>query len=163
MPLTRAQAESVLVARCGLMIDRVRLSLGPTYTIATDPSPRPVLSDPLALSARSLNLALANPTTVVDADLAPLLASADVAEFLDVAELRVIGTCLRNWAKVDQQAGIDRQSLGQLLAEWRQQYRDKLEEVKSLYGYGLQGLAAGVIDLGFEATDDPAALNQLFS
>jgi len=145
MPLTRAQAETLLVARCGKLLAAV--GLDGTTVDGTNAA----LTDPLAEALRSLAIAPASPAAVTTQDLAGV-ADASVPQLLDVAELRALETALANWTDPDQVAGQDnRQDLGRLRDSLEKTVARKSERARSLYGYGVDATAsAGILTLGFQ-------------
>lgn len=85
MILTRAQAEAVLVNRCGPFLEAAGLAV---TTVGTNADLDDILRRTLALMGYA-------PTTIVtaDADLIDLSTSALIEEFLDRAEVRALETC----------------------------------------------------------------------
>lgn len=85
MTLTRAQAEAVLVNRCGPFLEAAGLAV---TTAGTNADLNDVIRRTLALMGYA-------PATIVaaDSDLALLITSDLVEEFLDRAEVRALETC----------------------------------------------------------------------
>lgn len=154
--ITRAQAEKILVHRRGTVLARV--GLNGTTIDGTNAD----LADPIAYATRQLGLGVADPTNPQDADLAAIQPT-DTDQFLEVAEWRVLASCLGNWGKVTQQAGTDKQQYTDLLTELRQQLSQKGEELKQQYGQGLMAPTAGSIDLDINTQDDTVTLGKLFN
>lgn len=106
--------------------------------------------DPLAYSARILGLALADPTTVVDADLV-LVTQAQLDQFLDVAEVRALENALQNHALFDQSIGLASQKLSQLRDSIEAAIDRKTKLLMANYGIGLGTAVSGSIPLDFAA------------
>lgn len=153
--ITRAQAEKILVRRRGTVM--VRVGLDGTTISGSNAD----LADPIAYAVRQLGLAVADPSNPADTDLGAIQPT-DTDQFLDVAEWRVLASCLGNWGKVTQQAGTDKQQYSDLLAELRQQLKQKADDLKLQYGQGLMSLQSGGIDLDIVSQDDPVTLTKLF-
>ncbi len=151
MPLTRAQAETLLVARCGKLLAAV--GLDGTTVDGTNAA----LTDPLAEALRSLEIAPASPAAVTTQDLAGV-DDASVPQLLDVAELRALETVLGNWTDPDQTAGQDnRQDLGRLRDSLEKSLARKSARAESLYGYGKDTtVEAGLLTFGFQSRVETA-------
>lgn len=148
MAFTRAQIETLLVRRCGKRLALVGLDG------ATADGTNADLADPIRAGLASVGVDAADPTDPTDADLAAV-ASADLPQLLDVAELRALESALGNWDLCDEQAGTDKQDwakVGELLQKQIQALRDQLRD---LYGLGAPGLSIGLVDLNFAESGDP--------
>lgn len=95
MSLTRAQAEAMLVRRCGRWMSRAKMAVVTDGTNAD-------LNDPIRLALQAMGLAVADVTSVSDADLVALdVATTKLDEFLDRAEVRTLESVLGNMSDPD--------------------------------------------------------------
>src|SRR5215469_7613859 len=117
MTITRAQCEVILTRRRGLVMTRIGLDGTTTSGANLD------LGDPIAFAIRQLGYGVTDPTNPADADLAPV-DQTTIDELLDVAEWRVLLSCLGNAARVTQQGGTDKIDYTDLITELRQQFKD---------------------------------------
>lgn len=149
MAMTRADAESVLIRRCGKML--VAAGLDGTTIDGTNAD----LADPLGVALRHLGFSPAGLTSVTTADLSSIDAS-NVVEFLDVASLAAMRAALNNWAEPDQVAGQDnRQDLGKLRESLRATVKAEEDRLADLYNYGVAaGVAAGTLTYGFQTREE---------
>lgn len=142
MDLTRADVEAELVNRVGAdLLARLGMS-------AAADGANPDLNGPIAASLRTLDVTLASPPTVADADLVPLAATA-ADQLYDVAELRLL-MILANRAAllVDQQIGTQsRISLAQIARELELAITRLERRVDRLYGVGRGVLTTGMMTL----------------
>ncbi len=108
--MNRADAEAVLIRRCGAVLMAVGLD-GTTVTGANAD-----LNDPLWFSLQRLGYGIISISLVADADV-EAVALDDQAPFLDIAELRTLDTALNAaTGLVDITVGPRRESLSQLAA-----------------------------------------------
>ena len=143
MAATVAQVKSVVMGRAGRQLALVGLGDAD-------------LDDPIRSALGSLGLAPAGLAPVADADLAAV-GPAMLAALVDLAELRALESVLGNWTEPDQVADTDNsQALGKLRDSLEKTVARKRLQVERAYGIGLPELAAGVLDLGFAETVDPA-------
>jgi hypothetical protein len=144
---TRAQVETILVARCGALLRRVRLD--GTTVDGTNAS----LADPIAAALRKLGIAVADPT---DPDTVEVEGADDddLEELLDRSELRTLETILGNWDKPDQQQDADRQDWGKLLALLRERIKQLRGRISTLYPDEGEEPTAGLVGFDFQATED---------
>ena len=150
MPITRVQVEQVLLDRCGKKLAIVGLDAAP------DGGARPGLSDPIASALAALNVPVADFSRVADGDLAALVPG-QIPALLDLAEVRALESVLGNWDECDQQADTNNQQmLGKLYDSIERTVARKRLQLERQYGFGAAELAAGVLDLGFAETVDPA-------
>ena len=149
MAMTRAEAESVLIRRCGKML--AAAGLDGTTADGTNAD----LSDPLGVALRHLGFSPASLTTVATSDLSAVDAS-NVVEFLDVASLAAMRAALNNWAEPDQTAGQDnRQDLGKLRESLRLTVAAEEKRLADLYNYGVaSGISAGTLTFGFQTREE---------
>ena len=137
MAITRAQAEQLLVSRCGPMMAAADMAI--TYAGANAD-----LNDPIQWSVTELDGTVSDVTAVADADLATV-DSDDQRYIADVAELRLLDNILTNLMLVTISTGPRSQSLDQLAARL-QVRRDKLEEqLDSVIGLNAAGISTGWI------------------
>lgn len=146
MTLTRASVESVLIRRTGTLLTAASLD-GTTISGSNAD-----LNDPIASALRQCGLTVANIGNVADSDLAAL-ADSDIDKLLDLAELRVLESCLGNLDLVDVKAGPIEEKLGQVGARLEAAITRKRTAITRTYGIGLGTLSAGLIDLGFQQQD----------
>lgn len=146
MALSRAQAESILIRRGGTLLTAA--SLDGTTVSGSNAD----LNDPLASALRQCGLTVANIASVADSDISAL-ADTDIDKLLDLAELRVLESCLGNLDLVDVTAGPIKESLGQLGSRLEAAITRKGRAVEKKYGIGLGTLSSGLIDLGFQQQD----------
>jgi hypothetical protein len=125
MSLTVAQAEAILIRRRGPAMVACDLdgTGSSTWSPAADTSPRAYLADPLAKAFRTLGFQAADPLAPVDADLATLVFT-EIDPFLDVAELRLLETCIGNYPDVDYTEGG---SAGRKLQQLREDLQKQLD------------------------------------
>lgn len=149
MAMTRAEAESVLIRRCGKMLDAA--GLDGTTVDGTNAD----LTDPLGVALRHLGFSPAGLVTVTDSDLSGVDDS-NVVEFLDVAALAAMRASLNNWVEPDQIAGQDtRQDLGKLRESLRTSIGAEEKRLADLYNYGVaSGIEAGTLTLGFQTREE---------
>ena len=146
MTLTRAQAESILIRRCGKLLTAAELD-GTTVSGANAD-----LNDPIASALRQCGLTVANIASVADSDLTAL-ADSDIDKLLDLSELRTLESCLGNLDLVDVADGVLKESFGQLGARLERAIERKRTAITRTYGIGLGTLSSGLIDLGFQQQD----------
>lgn len=156
MPITRLQIETLLVGadavsgRAGRIAVKARLYAAANVTVGAIAS----LADPIGEALRSLAVYAADPTDPTDDDLA-VVESTDFGQLVDVAELRLLESCLGNWDRWDETAGADSQAQGKL-GELLQKRIDELrKKLLALYGYGDRAFGVGVLGLDFQEPDDP--------
>lgn len=122
MSLTVAQAEAILIRRRGPAMVATDL-FASDAALASSTTPRAVLADPLAKAYRTLGFQAADPLTVVDSDLAVLVFT-EIDPFLDVAELRLLETCVGNFVDVDY---TEVSSAGRKLQQLREDLQKQLD------------------------------------
>lgn len=150
MPLTRANVETILIARCGRLLTLSGLNG------TTQDGTNVALADPIRQGLSSVSIVTATLGIVADDDLA-MVDSTTIDEMLDVAELRALESCLGNLDQPDQMADTNNE-------QWLGRLRDSIEKtvarkqalLQKQYGVGLGSLSTGVLDLGFAETIDPA-------
>lgn len=149
MALTRAEAEGILIQRCGKML--AAAGLDGTTVDGTNAS----LTDPLGVALRHLGFSPAGLVTVTTSDLSGISAS-NVVEFFDVANLAAMRNALNNWTEPDQVAGQDnRQDLGKLRTDLRATVEVEEARLADLYNYGVAlGIAAGTLIYGFQTREE---------
>jgi hypothetical protein len=145
MPLLVADVQAALAGRCGGLVASAGLDAAPSS---------PAWLDPIASSARELNLTLASPLTVVDADLAGV-PNGRVSQLVDVAELRALESALGNYSRVTQAVGLGSQALGEVRVGLEAAITRKAKYVAEKYGVGRGSLSLGTVSLGFNAPIGP--------
>jgi hypothetical protein len=128
MPITRANADSVLVDRLGKLLVRVgKYDVAVNGPLTAPPSPVSCLNYPLGSALRQLSLYPATFAAVSDGDLAPL-PDTSIERFLDLATLYTL-TAVRGWCdEVDETKGMDSEKLSQTatltdkMIQWWQDY-----------------------------------------
>jgi len=126
MTLTRANAETELVSRAKGKMELVGMAVTVVGTNAD-------LNGPLSTALRKMGLAPASPITVTDTDLANLT-DADIDEYLDRAELRLLENIHRNYTLVDIKSGPQDEKLSQLAAQLEKSIELLSAKIKSEYG-----------------------------
>lgn len=148
MDITRAELESVLVARRGPML--VAAGMATTY-IGSNPN----LNDPLGYAIRYLGGTVASIATVVDADFSTLPDSATVDGVLDVAELRLLRSLKGHLDEVDSRVGPLSVSLSQLARSVQEDIEELSKLVLRKYGVGSTMVEVGLLTLNFADHNDP--------
>lgn len=143
MTLTRAAVETILTRRVGQRMAAAGLD-GTNHDGGNDD-----LNDAIWLALDTLGYAVADISNVVDADLTPVT---NVAQLLDVAELRTLESIQGNLAKVDFTDGAS-YSLNQLSLQVDRLIADKRKMLQQQYGIGLGTLTGGVVGLDFQGSN----------
>lgn len=107
------------------------------------------LVDPIVSALLSMSITPADISDPADSD----LASADVAEFLDRAELRLLENILGNYDMVNISEGPRSESLSQFADALERLIDRKQKKVEADYG-ALDSLSGGVIVHNFQAKAD---------
>ena len=126
MTLTRANAEVELVGRAKGKMELVGMAVTVVGTNAD-------LNGPLASALRKMGIAPASPITVTDTDLANLT-DADIDEYLDRAELRLLENIHRNYTLVDIKSGPQDEKLSQIAAQLEKAIETLSAKIRSEYG-----------------------------
>lgn len=142
MSVTRANVESILVARCGALMEAAGMDGSTIDGTNTD------LSDPIGYSLRQAGYTVTNVAAVANADLSGLAAD-DYDQVFDVAELRTLESVLGNLDDVDIKLGPRSESLSQLAKGLETRIQRLQAKVEREYGVGASVLQAGVIALDF--------------
>lgn len=142
MSLTRATVETILIRRCGQLLEQCGLDG------VTSNGQNADLNDPIGKAVRTLGYAVAYAAFVDDGDLSAV-ADDETDALLDVAELRVLESCAGNLTTVDITIGPRSESLGQLGARLEQRIAAVRARVLADHGIGLGTLNADVITLDF--------------
>lgn len=140
MTITRAQAESVLIRRCGKWLTMAGLD-GVTVNGTNND-----LNDPLGYALRQMGINPANISSIADSDLAGV---DDIDRLLDLAELRTLKNIQQNYDAVNLSVGGRSESYSDFANRIEAAIKRKQEEIESVYGLGLGSLEAGVIQLDF--------------
>lgn len=103
---------------------------------------------------RSLGFAPASPVAITNADLLAI-ADSSMPQLLDIARLVTLQNVLDNLADPDQTSDTDNtQAHGKFYDSLEKTVARLQKRAERAYGYGLGGIWAGVIDLGFQETLD---------
>ncbi len=140
--MLRSDLEQVVIHRCG----KLMLAAGLNGTAG---GTNPDLTDPLATALRATGYPLRSPVAVSDADVATL-ASSDVDQVLDRAEVRVLENTLGNLDLVSTEAGPLKQALSDLGKRLETLIATKQKRLEVRYGADAPTLTAGVVDLDFQ-------------
>lgn len=140
--MTRTQAETVLIARCGKLMTACGID-GATVN-GTNAS----LTDPLAWALRQAGYSPAAFGTVTDADLAGVQDS-DTDKLIDLAEMKALENALGNFDATDISVGPRSESYDQIRAGLEKMLNRKQANIMRLYGVGIGTLQAGVIAYDF--------------
>jgi hypothetical protein len=150
VPYTRAQFENDMVRRCGRQMAYAHLDATTVDGTNID------MNDPLCVAMGSLGYPVADPSHVTDADLLRV-GPGDVGQLKAVGEWRCLESVLGNRASPDQMADTNNQQWhGSFWAELEKRAARLKADLEKQYGVGLAPIEAGVFDLGFAATTDPA-------
>jgi hypothetical protein len=136
MPLTRADVESVLIARCGAALAVV----GMNGTLADGTNPD--LSDPIRHATRMFGISLIGTVSVTDADLATITGFG-IERLIDMAERRIFETLLDRFVYVDTQVDRDSQKYDQLRKGWQARIDAITASLAKPYGPGVGGAQGG--------------------
>jgi hypothetical protein len=146
MALTRANAEAELVQRAKKKMLIVKM-------LVTTDGTNDDLNSPLAFASRAMGLTLASPVTVTSAELASLT-DAQVDQFLDRAELRLLENILGNFTLSDIKLGPHWEEKGAIGEQLQKQIDAKRKAIASAYGDDLTELEAGSMLLNFAQKHD---------
>lgn len=147
MALTRAQLETILIARRGKQLAMVELD-GETAD-----GTNAALAEPIRAGLAFAGIHPADPSDPTDDDLAKLSPD-QVAMVADVAELQTLEMILGNWHAPDESAGSDSQGWGRFFFFLNRQAEALRQKVRDLYGYGDTPLEVGLVDLNFAESGD---------
>lgn len=136
MTITRANAEAELVSRAKKKMELIGLVV---TTVGTNAD----LNSPLAAGLRGLGIVPASPITVSDADFTTL-GDADLDEFFDRAELRLLENIHGSIDLVDITSGPQKESLGQLATQLEKSIDSKQKRINDKYGDTGSGSAFSV-------------------
>jgi hypothetical protein len=143
--MNRADAEVILIRRCGAVL--IAVSLDGTTVNGSNAD----LNDPIWFALHRLGYSIVDISAVVDADVQAVVTD-DFAPFLDIAELRTLETA-RNAATglVDITIGPRRESLSQLAERLAKTIEEKQAQVYREYGdlFG-SGLEGGSFSVNFQ-------------
>jgi len=145
--MTRTQAETVLIARCGKLMTACGID-GATVN-GTNAS----FTDPLAWALRQSGYSPAAFGAVTDTDLAGVQ-DGDTDKLLDLAEMRALENALGNFDATDISVGPRSESYDQLRAGIEKILTRKQTNIMRLYGVGIGTLEAGVIAYDFMTKAD---------
>lgn len=140
--MTRTQAETVLIARCGKLM--TACGIDGTTMNGTNAS----LTDPLAWALRQSGYSPAAFGAVTDTDLAGVQDS-DIDKLIDLAEIKALENALGNFDATDISVGPRSESYDQIRAGLEKMLNRKQANIMRLYGVGTGTLQAGVIAYDF--------------
>jgi predicted AlkP superfamily pyrophosphatase or phosphodiesterase len=143
MTITRANAETELIARAGKRMALVSMAVTFAGTNAD-------LNSPLAYALRKLGLTAS--TTVTDANLSSVTDD-QIDELYDRAELRLLQNILGNSDFADQRIGPRSESMSNLTAELEKAIERMETHIKAVYGDG-STVEMGNIGLSFQEDED---------
>lgn len=145
MALTRANVESLLIRRVGLLF--TELSLDGTTVAGSNAD----LNDPIGYAIRQCGQTVDDPTVVDDADVARV---SDTDKLLDIAELRALETAhTAAVGMVTIAVGPRREHLSDMATRLEDLVKRKQETNAAVYGSGQQLLVAGVFDHAFQESN----------
>ena len=147
MSLTRKQAEQVILRRVANFFDVVGLDYQTKDGSNVD------LNDPIASALRHFTLYPDDHAYVDDDDMSAL-ADADVQQVLDIAELRALESALNQYTKVDLKVGPRSESFSDLAKALEKRIAKTKETLMARWGFGVQVLEAGAIDMNFASRGD---------
>lgn len=110
------------------------------------------LNDPIAAAVRHFGYTVADPTLVADTDI-DNVTDAQTDEYFDVAEYRMLENIAGNLDDVDIKLGPQAQALGQLATALEKRLARLQTSLERKYGFGLQPLTTGVLQMGFQQED----------
>ena len=141
MAVTRANVETVLVARLGPLMTKAGMDGTTADGTNTD------LADPIAWGLRQAGYSVADITNPTTAEVA--LALDDIDEVVDLAELRTLENILGNLDDVDTAVGPRDEKLSQLAAQVQELIALKQASNEGLYGHGAPLLDTGTLTYEF--------------
>jgi hypothetical protein len=144
MTITRANAETELVSRCGKRMALVSMAVTVVGTNAD-------LNGPLASALRKMGLV--SSITVTDANLAALTDD-QIEEFFDRAELRVLQNILGNSDFNNFTIGPRSESMSNLTSELDKAIQRKEDYIRRAYGDNNATLEYGNLVQNFQETED---------
>lgn len=131
--MTRAQAEQMLVVRCGPIMSAADMA-------TTDTGSNADLNDPIGYGVRKAGGAVASYALVTDADVAT---ATNLDLMLDWAEYRLLENLLTNLDDVDIEAGPRSEKLSQLAAQVERRVIRLMDKL------ALESANVGVFSLNF--------------
>lgn len=145
MTITRKQVELTLIRRTKKRMGYVEMD-----TTTYDGTNRD-LSDPIATALQQMGYAVADITNPVDADLASV---EDIAQFLDLAELRLLESIRGNFDAVDLRFEDRDEKFSQFATALDKTIEAKQKAFTANYGSLGSTLEAGVVSLNFQQKHD---------
>lgn len=145
--ITRAEAETVLLRRCAAWMESVEMDY------QTNDGTNADLNDPLGTALRWLGKTVTEHANISDADLSGI-SSAQVAEMLDIAELRLLESIQRNFAAVDVEITPYSEKFGQLGRRLDRVIEGVQAACLMKYGYGQRPDIAGIVSVRFQQDAD---------
>jgi len=146
MTLTRAIVEGILIKRCGALMTACGLDGVTNSGINSD------LNDPIAFSLKLIGNSVTNLSSVSDSDLSNI-ESNDEMKMIDIAEYRLLITCLNSYNYVDISVGSRSERYSQIADRLEKRIKSKKEDLNTIYGIGAGTLEAGHIALDFVEHD----------
>ena len=141
MAVTRANVETILVARVGPLMTKA--SLDGTTVDGTNAD----LADPIAWALRVAGYTTADVSDPTTAEVAA--AEDDIDEVLALSELRSMENTLGNLDDVDTAVGPRDEKLSQLAAQLEKMIKFKRVVLEKSYGYGASALTTGTLTYEF--------------
>lgn len=142
MTITRTQAETVLLARCGPMMGRAGMDDSTTDSTNAD------LNDPLGWAIMQLGGSVTDVTSVADADLATV-GSDEEDYILDVAEYRLLENILTNLTLTDLTVGPRSEKLEQLGDRIQKRLASLARRLGGYIGAGAAMIETGIVRRDF--------------
>lgn len=148
--LTRAIFDRIMVERTAGGIIMADLSATPR----TDVGPLSYTNDAAGYAIRSSKGTTLNPLAISDSDFASVPdADAKVNQVLDLGELRLLGTILRNWKRPDTISRQLRQDAGKLREQYMKDYQFLHEKITEQYKIGAASSSTATSSGGFGSSD----------
>ena len=141
MAVTRANVETVLVARVGPLMTKA--SMDGTTVDGTNAD----LADPIGWALRVAGYTTADVSDPTSAEVGS--AEDDMDEVLALSELRTMENTLGNLDDVDTAVGPRDEKLSQLAAQLEKMIKFKRVVLEKSYGYGVSALATGTLTYEF--------------
>jgi hypothetical protein len=145
--LTRADTESILIARVGGLMTACGLDGTTVDGTNTD------LNDPIRYGITQADGSVDDFTLVDDDDIATV-ATDDYDKMLDLAEYRILQNCLTNLALTDIEVGPRKVWYDQLSKRLEKSISNKKTFIDDLYDFAVPELATFVLDLNFAEHDE---------
>lgn len=146
MTITRVQAETILVKRTSELLTAAGMETEATGANAD-------LNDALGYAVRKLGYTVTNVISVSNTDLA-LVATTEVDEFLDLAELRLLTSLAQRLDDVNITVGPRSEQYHQLVEQVERAIERKRTYMAQEYGLGRGQLETGTLEIEFMEEND---------